>query len=70
MLNQFHTIASSVDAERAFSMGRLAINHLQHGTSMSTFQAKMAIGSWYKTPLLPNIDPAAEIIRNAARVST
>jgi len=29
-------IASSVDAERAFSGGRLQVNHLQHGISSQT----------------------------------
>ncbi|KAG1821483.1 hypothetical protein EV424DRAFT_1322207 [Suillus variegatus] len=44
--------ASSVDAERAFSCGRLQVNHLQHGISSQAFKAQMAIGSWYKTPFL------------------
>jgi hypothetical protein len=41
-----------VDAERAFSCGRLQVNHLQHGISSQAFKAQMAIGSWYKTPFL------------------
>ncbi|KAF8593693.1 hypothetical protein BDV93DRAFT_460522, partial [Ceratobasidium sp. AG-I] len=36
--------ASSVDAERAFSGGRLTINHLQHAMGELTFEAKMALG--------------------------
>ncbi|KAJ6598569.1 hypothetical protein B0H10DRAFT_1636513, partial [Mycena sp. CBHHK59/15] len=45
--------ASSVDAERAFSGGRLQVNHLQHQTSSQTFKARVALGSWINTPLLP-----------------
>ncbi|KAF8593507.1 hypothetical protein BDV93DRAFT_447964, partial [Ceratobasidium sp. AG-I] len=54
--------ATSVDAERAFSAGRLTINHLQHNMSSRTFQAKMAVGSWYNTPLLPDISSVASIL--------
>ena len=46
-------IASSVDAERAFSVGCLQVNHLQHGISSQSFKALVAIGSWYNTPLMP-----------------
>ncbi|KAG8701424.1 hypothetical protein FRC08_004087 [Ceratobasidium sp. 394] len=53
-LNYLTAPATSVDAERAFSGGRLMINHLQHRMSSETFQAKMAIGSWFGTPLLPD----------------
>ncbi|KAG8687336.1 hypothetical protein FRC11_007416 [Ceratobasidium sp. 423] len=54
--------ASSVDAERAFSGGRLMINHLQHQMSSRTFQAQMAVGSWFGTPLLPNLSHVASIV--------
>jgi hypothetical protein len=56
--------ATSVDAERAFSGGRLMINHLQHRISVHSFQAQMAIGSWYDTPLLPRLADVAQIIEN------
>ncbi|KAJ7772776.1 hypothetical protein B0H14DRAFT_2402094, partial [Mycena olivaceomarginata] len=36
--------ASSVDAERAFSGGRLQVNHLQHQTSSQAFKAPVALG--------------------------
>ncbi|CUA75984.1 hypothetical protein RSOLAG22IIIB_01988 [Rhizoctonia solani] len=55
--------ASSVDAERAFSSGRLMINHLQHQVSSQTFQSQMAIGSWFGTPLLPNLHTVASIVQ-------
>ncbi|QRV96254.1 hAT family dimerization protein [Ceratobasidium sp. AG-Ba] len=53
-------LASSVDAERAFSCGRLMVNHLQHQMSTRSFQAQMAVGSWYGTPLLPSLDDVAQ----------
>ncbi|KAF8595113.1 hypothetical protein BDV93DRAFT_402504, partial [Ceratobasidium sp. AG-I] len=54
--------ASSVDAERAFSCGRLMNNHLQHQMSSDTFCAKMAIRSWYETPLLPDVEDVASLL--------
>ncbi|QRV95405.1 hAT family dimerization protein [Ceratobasidium sp. AG-Ba] len=54
--------ATSVDTERAFSGGRLMINHLQHQMSAQTFQAQMAIGAWFGTPLLPDVSYATRII--------
>lgn len=54
--------ASSVDAERAFSGGRLMISHLQHQMSSRTFQAQMAIGSWFETPLLPGLSDVSRIL--------
>ncbi|KAG9091288.1 hypothetical protein FRC06_000636, partial [Ceratobasidium sp. 370] len=56
------SIASSVEAERAFSGGRLMMNHLQHQMSSRSFQAQMAVGSWYSTPLLLELDNVAQII--------
>ncbi|KAI0061955.1 hypothetical protein BV25DRAFT_1804935, partial [Artomyces pyxidatus] len=58
--------ASSVDAERAFSGGRLQMNHMQHGMSSQSFKAKMAIGSWIHTPLMPDMEIASSIV--AARM--
>lgn len=55
--------ASSVDAERAFSGGRLQVNHLQHGVSSQTFKAQMAVGSWYKTPLMDDLGAVTSIMR-------
>lgn len=54
MLKLCCVLASSVDAERSFSCGRLQVGHLQHGVSSQTFKAKMALGSWSRTPLLPS----------------
>ncbi|KAF8600765.1 hypothetical protein BDV93DRAFT_446922, partial [Ceratobasidium sp. AG-I] len=56
--------ASSVDAERAFSGGRLMVNHLQHQMSAQTFQAQMAVGSWFETPLLPTLLDVSRIIES------
>ncbi|KAG8729482.1 hypothetical protein FRC12_020948 [Ceratobasidium sp. 428] len=59
--------ASSVDAERAFSGGRLTIGHLQHSMGDTTFEAKMAVGSWFDTPLLPSVDVADTIVKERGR---
>ncbi|KAG8735701.1 hypothetical protein FRC11_003075 [Ceratobasidium sp. 423] len=60
--------ASSVDAERAFSGSRMAINYRQHRMSDMTFWAKMAVGSWFSTPLLPDIDDVHEIIEGRGSI--
>ncbi|KAF8694339.1 hypothetical protein RHS03_08203, partial [Rhizoctonia solani] len=49
------TSVSSVDAEQAFSSGRLMINYIQHQMSSGTFQSQLAIGSWFGTPLVPDL---------------
>ncbi|KAG9097700.1 hypothetical protein FRC06_007259, partial [Ceratobasidium sp. 370] len=33
-----------------------------HNMSSQTFEAKMALGSWYNTPLLPDIEEVASVI--------
>ncbi|KAF8240417.1 hypothetical protein L208DRAFT_1233055 [Tricholoma matsutake] len=55
--------ASSVDAEHAFTVGRLEINHLQHNTSPQTFKAQVAVGSWAKTPLYPGLSETIKIVQ-------
>ncbi|KAG9076095.1 hypothetical protein FRC06_009705, partial [Ceratobasidium sp. 370] len=62
--------ASSVDAERAFSSGRMAVNYKQHRMGLETFRAKMALGSWYGTPLLPNIQEVVEVLNDGAEDTT
>ncbi|KAF8574061.1 hypothetical protein K439DRAFT_1254764, partial [Ramaria rubella] len=54
--------ASSVDAEHAFSKGRLAANHLQHNTSCQTFRAKVALGSWIDTPLWLSLSDITKVL--------
>ncbi|CAE6474836.1 unnamed protein product [Rhizoctonia solani] len=54
--------SSSVDAERAFSGGRMAVNYRQHRTSVETFRAKMAVGSWYGTPLLSDATEVLDML--------
>ncbi|CAE6371544.1 unnamed protein product [Rhizoctonia solani] len=54
--------ASSVDAEQAFLGGHLTVNHLQHSMGDMTFEAKMAVGSWFNTPLLPSVDTTTAIV--------
>lgn len=53
-------VASSVDAERAFSVGRRQVNFMQHSMSSQTFKAKMGLGSWKKLPFFPSISELAE----------
>ncbi|KAF7969646.1 hypothetical protein HWV62_26741 [Athelia sp. TMB] len=53
---------SSVDAERAFSVGRLQVNHLQHNMSSQSFKAQMALGAWAGGPLLPDLDLPTRVI--------
>ncbi|KAF8799650.1 hypothetical protein BYT27DRAFT_7120065, partial [Phlegmacium glaucopus] len=54
--------ATSVDAERAFSTGRRQVNFMQHNMSSQTFQSRMAVGSWVKTPLNPGLSKISKII--------
>ncbi|KAG2036105.1 hypothetical protein BDR03DRAFT_866734, partial [Suillus americanus] len=41
----------------------LRVNHLQHGISSQTFKAQVAVGSWFKTPLMPDLSVATSIMR-------
>ncbi|KAF6753989.1 hypothetical protein DFP72DRAFT_791262, partial [Ephemerocybe angulata] len=54
--------ASSVEAERAFSVGRRQVNFMQHNMSSNTFKSKMGLGSWTGAPFFPEISKLAEII--------
>jgi hypothetical protein len=56
-----------VDAERAFSGGRLQVGHLQHGMSSQTFKARVALASWVNTPFLPPGVPASILEEAKAR---
>ena len=56
--------ATSVDAERAFSTGRRQVNHMQHNMSSQTFKARVAIGSWAKTPIFPEFLDIAAIVES------
>ena len=67
LLLTFSPAASSVDAERAFSGGRLQVNHLQHGMSSQTFKAQVALGSWVGSPVFPSTDPFVAIIEDGMR---
>ena len=65
--SHFSFTASSVDAERAFSGGRLQVNHLQHGMSSQTFKAQVALGSWIGSPIFPSTDPFIAIVEDRMR---
>jgi hypothetical protein len=64
---QHPTAASSIDAEHAFSVGRLEVNHLQQNTSPQTFKAQIAVGSWAKTPLYPGLSDTIKIVEKQMR---
>ena len=51
-----------MDAECAFSIERLEVNHLQHNISPQTFKAQIAIGSWARTPLYPGLSETIKIV--------
>ncbi|KDQ18440.1 hypothetical protein BOTBODRAFT_98247, partial [Botryobasidium botryosum FD-172 SS1] len=55
--------ASSVDSEHSFLAGRLQANHLQHNMGSNTFRAQMAVGSWYGTPLLPDVTEIVKMVQ-------
>ncbi len=58
-------LATSVDAERAFSAGQCQINFMQHNMNSQTFKAQMAVGSWARSkPLFPGISEVAKINQN------
>ncbi|QRV90596.1 hAT family dimerization protein [Ceratobasidium sp. AG-Ba] len=58
--------ATSVDAERAFSCAWLMSNLLQQQMGSQALCAKMALRSWYKTPLLSDMDHVTRIIEEQA----
>ena len=69
LINPSSQLTSSVDAERAFSGGRLQVNHLQHGINSQTFRAQMAVGSWVGSDIFPTLDPFEKIIECQSRQS-
>ncbi|KAG8735176.1 hypothetical protein FRC11_003389 [Ceratobasidium sp. 423] len=56
--------ASSVDPGRVSCGTRTAANYRQHRMNLSTFCAKTTVGSWYGTPLLPEIDEVVDILND------
>jgi hypothetical protein len=56
-------MASFVNAEHAFSIERLEVNHFQHNTSPQTFKAQVAIGSWARTLLYPRLSETIKIVK-------
>lgn len=55
-------IATSVDAERAFSTGRRQINFMQTNMNSQTFKAQMALGSWVNAPFYPGFNYVRDLI--------
>ena len=66
-------LATSVDAERAFSRGRLTVSRLRHSLSEQSVRASTVLGSWARIPgLVPEqemIDMIADKKGKRARVS-
>ncbi|EKM78553.1 hypothetical protein AGABI1DRAFT_17289, partial [Agaricus bisporus var. burnettii JB137-S8] len=58
------TPASSVDTERAFSVGRRQVNFLQHNMTSQSFKARMAVGSWVHSPVCPPISELEKILQD------
>ena len=46
------------------------VNHLQHCIGSQSFKAEAAVGSWYGTPLLPDIKIPTSTINNKMSRST
>jgi len=64
-INLCQFLATSVDAERAFSTGRRQVNFLQTNMSSQTFKAKMAVNSWASSEVLyPGFKYVSSIISN------
>ena len=55
-------LASSVDAERAFSVGRRQVSHLQHNMNSQTFKARMCVGSWANSAACPSLPDLPKIL--------
>lgn len=60
-------LVSSVDSERA-SGERFMLKHPQRSMGEHPLEAKMAIGSWFQTSLLPSLHTAAAILADKVRL--
>ncbi|KAF8749401.1 hypothetical protein RHS01_10069 [Rhizoctonia solani] len=66
-LNILTAPSSLVDIERAFSGGCMSVNYCQHRTSLAIFRAKMAVGSWFETPLLSDVAKVVDMIEGKGK---
>jgi hypothetical protein len=48
--------ATSVDAERTFSKGRIVLSHLRNGLSVQSTRAVLCLGEWCKLGLMEDGD--------------
>ena len=65
------TTATSVEAERAFSSGRLTVSRLRHSLSDASVRASTLLGSWASIPsLVPESDIVNLIRETSERQST
>ena len=67
----FPSIATSTDAERAFSSGRLTVSRLRHSLSDSSVRAGTLLASWSRIPDIVDEDDAAKLLesKNKAKAS-
>ncbi|CUA67931.1 hypothetical protein RSOLAG22IIIB_07615 [Rhizoctonia solani] len=60
--------ASSVDRVRILSGGQIPTNGLENHFELDTFRAMMSIGSWFGTPVLPDMDSVIAILEDRLKV--
>ena len=58
---EYYTLASSADAERAFSRGGLAVSKLRHALGDESVRAATVVASWAKSGI-PQLLPEAQLI--------
>ena len=64
-------IATSTDAEHAFSSGRLTVSRLRHSLSDASIRAGTLLASWSRIPDIVDEDDAAKLLesKNKAKAS-
>ncbi len=58
-------LATSVDAERAFSACTLALGKLRTRLSDDTFRAGLLLRSWHKAGLLPELSALTQCLKDS-----
>lgn len=55
-LHETLILATSVDVERVFSKGRIAVNHLRNRLSAQSTRAILCLNSWYHADIVKAVD--------------
>ena len=63
-LSQLYVVATSVEAEHAFSRGRLTVSRLRHSLSDASVRASTLLGSWASIPALVPETDVVNLIRD------